>query len=97
MSEPALEVVDHVAGMHCGSTAQPTVLAGCGPPPRISTLFCAASGTALSSRTHPKMHNIISFFMSFLLGSGLSWRVTGGWLMAMANLDVVQSNLFPQK
>jgi len=39
MSVPALEVVDQTAGIQFGSTAQPTVFAGCGPPPRTSTLF----------------------------------------------------------
>src|SRR5438477_5203822 len=48
ISEPALEVVDHVAGMQFGFTAQPSVFAGCGPLLRTSTLFCAAAGATLS-------------------------------------------------
>src|SRR5436305_374098 len=69
MSVPALEVVDHVAGMHCGFTAQPAELAGCGPPPRTSTLFCAALGAAPSSNMLPPSNNssfLIAFFSSRL-------------------------------
>jgi len=39
MSDPALEVVDHVAGIQFGFTAQPVVFGGCGPLPSTSTLF----------------------------------------------------------
>jgi hypothetical protein len=38
MSEPALEVVDQIAGIQFGFTAQPAAFAGCGPP-ITSTLF----------------------------------------------------------
>ena len=34
MSDPALEVVDQITEIQFGFTAQPIVLAGCGPPPR---------------------------------------------------------------
>jgi hypothetical protein len=40
MSVPALEVVDHVAGIHFGFTGQPVnPFVGCGPLSRTSTVF----------------------------------------------------------
>jgi hypothetical protein len=39
MSVPALDVVDHTAGIQFGFTAQPAVFTGCGPPFSTSTLF----------------------------------------------------------
>src|SRR5207249_6660245 len=69
MSDPALEVVDHVAGIQFGFTAQPVVFAGCGPLFSTSTLFCAATGTALSSNMAPRTNNINSLFMAFSLCS----------------------------
>jgi hypothetical protein len=68
MSEPALEVVDHVAGIQCGFTAQPVVFAGCGDPvPRTSTLFWAARGMTPSSNVLPNKNNICSFFIALSL------------------------------
>jgi hypothetical protein len=65
MSIPALEVVDHVAGIQFGFTAHPTVFVGC-VPPRTSTLFCAARGVTPSSDTAPNKNNIRSFFIASL-------------------------------
>jgi hypothetical protein len=67
ISAPALEVVDHVAGIQFGFTAQPVVFAGCGPLFSTSTLFCAATGVTLSSNTAPQKDNISSFFIAFSL------------------------------
>jgi hypothetical protein len=39
MSVPALEVVDQIAGIQFGFTAQPAVFAGWGPLFRTSTVF----------------------------------------------------------
>src|SRR2546423_6417489 len=69
MSEPAFEVVDQTAGIHCGFTAQPSVFAGCGPPPRISTLFCAAAGATLSKRIAPQKNASIKLFIFRLMAS----------------------------
>jgi hypothetical protein len=64
MSEPPFEVVDHVAGIQFGFTAQPVVFVGCGAPvPRTSTLFWAASGAAPSSNVPPNKNNIRRFFI----------------------------------
>jgi len=66
MSAPALDVVDHVAGIQCVLlTVQPVVFVGCGPP-MTSTVFCAASGAAPSSVT-PNKNNIRSFFIALSL------------------------------
>src|SRR5262249_21317124 len=71
MSDPAFEVVDQVAGIQVAFTAQPVVLAGCGPLFRTSTVFWAASGATLSSTMAPqKDDNRSSFFMKSLLASG---------------------------
>src|SRR5882762_5736234 len=68
ISEPPLEVVDHVAGIQFGfpgGDTQPIVFAGCGPLSRTSTLFWAASGAAPSSNVPPSKTNIRRFFMAF--------------------------------
>src|SRR5262249_58562468 len=71
MSDPAFELVDHVAGIQFAFTAQPVVFAGCGPLFRTSTLFWAASGATLSSTMPPqKDDNRSSVFMKSLLASG---------------------------
>src|SRR5437879_11102604 len=67
MSAPAFEVVDHVAGIQFGFTAQPVVFAGCGPLFSTSTLFCAATGATLSSNMATQKDNIRSFFIAFSL------------------------------
>src|SRR5207245_7796517 len=67
MSAPALEVVDHVAGIQFGFTAQPVVFAGCGPLFNTSTLFCAATGATLSSNMATQTNNINSLFIAFSL------------------------------
>jgi len=66
MSAPALDVVDHVAGIHCGFPVQPVVFVGCGPA-MTSTVFCAASGAAPSSNVTPNKNNIRSFFIALSL------------------------------
>ena len=63
ISEPAFEVVDQTAGMQFGLTAQPMVFPGCGPPPRTSTVFCAASDAAPKSRVLPNHSMNSSFFI----------------------------------
>src|SRR6267154_6468262 len=63
MSEPALEVVDQIAGIQFGFTAQPAVFTGCGPP-ITSTLFWAARGATLSSNMAPQKDNILSFLIA---------------------------------
>jgi hypothetical protein len=72
MSVPPLEVVDQVAGMQFGFTAQPVMFVGCGPPPRTSTLFWA-SAVELASTT-AEQNNIVSFRMSFSLRQPLNPR-----------------------
>jgi len=64
MSVPALEVVDHVAGIQFGFTAQPVVFTGC-VPPRTSTLFWAARVATLSSNVAPNKNNNSSFRIWF--------------------------------
>jgi hypothetical protein len=66
MSEPPLEVVDHVAGIQFEfpKGEQPVAFAGCGPP-MTSTLFWAASGAAPSSNVPPNKNNIRRFFMDW--------------------------------
>jgi len=67
MSAPALEVVDHVAGIQFWFTGQPVVFAGCGPPPRTSTLFWAIRGATPSSNGPPNKNNIRIFLMDLFL------------------------------
>src|SRR5438309_5722118 len=69
MSLPALEVVDQTAGIQFGFTAQPSVFAGCGPPPRMSTLFCAAAGATLNRRIAPQKNASINLFIFRLIAS----------------------------
>jgi hypothetical protein len=70
MSVPALEVVDHVAGIQFGFRggetleAQPVVFVGCGPPPRTSTVFWAMRGATPSSNVPPNKNNIRRIFMT---------------------------------
>jgi hypothetical protein len=63
MSDPALEVVDQIAGIQFGFTAQPIVFTGCGPLFSTSTVFWAARGATLTSNRLPKKKNIISLFI----------------------------------
>jgi hypothetical protein len=83
MSIPALEVVDHVAGIQCEFAAHPVVFAGCGDPvPSTSTLFCAARGVTPSSDIAPNKNNIRSFFIASLslpLRSVRVWRESKTW------------------
>jgi hypothetical protein len=64
MSEPALEVVDHVAGIQYGATAQPVAFVGCCGPSE-STLFWAMRGATPSSNGPPNKNNILRFFTDF--------------------------------
>jgi hypothetical protein len=64
MSEPALEVVDQIAGIQLGFTAQPAVFTGCGPLFSTSTVFCAARGATLSSNMAPQKNNISTLFIA---------------------------------
>jgi hypothetical protein len=52
MSVPPLEVVDQVAGI---------VFAGCGPPPRTSTVFCANAVGMANHNTVAEQNTIVSF------------------------------------
>src|ERR1051326_269980 len=76
ISEPPLEVVAHVAGMHCGFATQPEVLVGCAPP-RTSTVFCAKTGAAASVNKPArkiKAINLLIASSSGLMSSG--WRIS---------------------
>jgi hypothetical protein len=59
----AFEVVDQVAGIHFGLTAQPAVFAGWGPLFRISTLFWAAIGATVHSKMPAHHNNASNFFI----------------------------------
>ena len=63
MSDPALEVVDQIAGIQFGFTAQPVVFPGWGPLFSTSTLFWATRGVTPSSNMPPQANNITSFFI----------------------------------
>jgi hypothetical protein len=81
MSVPALEVVDHVAGIQFGFTAHPAVFVGC-VPPRTSTVFCAARGVTPSSNAPPSRNNIRSLFIASLslpLRLVRLWRESKTW------------------
>jgi hypothetical protein len=61
MSAPPLEVVDQIAGIQFGFTAQPVVFVGCGPPPRTSTVFCANAVGMANHNTVAEQNTIVSF------------------------------------